>query len=76
MLTFDRSRSRSRMNFSATTAKASLISKTSISSLVKPAFSNTFFAAGTGALSISVGQSPIFAVATMRARGFMPVFLT
>ena len=31
-----------------------------------------FFAAGTGAFSISVGQSPMFAVATMRARGFRP----
>src|SRR3546814_3200481 len=38
MFTFSRGKSRSRMNFSATTEKASLISQTSMSSLVRPAF--------------------------------------
>ena len=61
--------------FSATTANASLISHRSMSSTVRPAFSSTFFAAGTGAFSISVGLSPTFAVATTRARGFQPCFV-
>ena len=57
------------MNFSATTAKASLISQRSMSSTVRPALASTLRAAGTGALSISVGSSPTLAVATIRARG-------
>ena len=74
-LTLSRSSLRSRMNFSATTAKASLISNRSISSSVSPAFASTFRAAGTGAFSIRVGESPILAIATTRARGFNPCFL-
>ena len=60
------------MNFSATTAKASLISNRSMSSRVRPALASTLRAAGTGAFSISVGQSPMLAMATTRARGFSP----
>ena len=57
------------MNFSATTAKASLISNRSMSSSVRPALASTLRAAGTGAFSISVGLSPMFAIATIaRAR--------
>ena len=74
MLTFSRSKSSLRIKRSATTENASLISHTSISSLVSPAFSKTFSAAGTGAFSISVGQSPMLAVARIRARGVMPLF--
>jgi hypothetical protein len=70
--TLSRSSFRSRMNFSATTAKASLISQRSMSSTVRPALAKTFLAAGTGAFSISVGLSPTLAVATTRARGFSP----
>src|SRR6478736_6597920 len=54
-LTFSRSSLRSRMNFSATTANASLISNRSISSSVRPALASTLRAAGTGAFSIEVG---------------------
>ncbi len=64
-----------RMNFSATTAKASLISQRSMSSTVRPALASTLRAAGTGALSISVGLSPMLAIATTRARGVMPLAL-
>src|SRR5689334_4253433 len=71
-LTLSRSSLRSRMNFSATTANASLISNRSMSSSVRPALANTLRAAGTGAFSIRVGESPIFAIATTRARGFRP----
>ena len=46
------------MNFSATTAKASLISNRSISSIVRPALASTLRAAGTGAFSINVGDDP------------------
>ena len=60
------------MNFSATTAKASLISNRSMSSSVSPALASALRAAGTGALSISVGLSPMFAIATTLARGFSP----
>jgi ABC-type nitrate/sulfonate/bicarbonate transport system substrate-binding protein len=63
------------MNFSATTAKASLISHRSMSSIVRPALASTLRAAGTGALSISVGLSPMLAMATTRARGFRPLAL-
>ena len=63
------------MNFSATTAKASLISQRSMSSGVRPAFFSTFLAAGTGAFSISVGLSPMLAMATTRPRGFSPLAL-
>ena len=63
------------MNFSETTAKASLISKRSMSLMLKPALANTFLAAGTGAFNIKVGSSPMLAVVTMRARGFMPCAL-
>ena len=38
----------------------------------QPGFTQYFFAAGTGAFNIKVGQSPMFAVATMRARGVSP----
>ena len=44
----------------------------SMSSLVNPDRSNTVHAAGTGALSMSVGQSPMLASATIRARGVSP----
>ena len=63
------------MNFSGTTAKASLTSNRSMSSRDMPALASTFLVAGTGALSISVGSSPMLAVATMRARGFSPCAL-
>jgi hypothetical protein len=43
-----------------------------MSSTVSPALASTFLAAGTGAFSISVGQSPTLAVAMIRARGFSP----
>ena len=36
--------------------------------MVSPAFANTLRVAGTGAFSISVGESPMFAIATTRAR--------
>ena len=74
-LTLSRSSSRSRWNFSDTTANASLISKMSMSSVVMPARFSTFLAAGTGALSISVGSSPSVATATTRARGVSPLAL-
>jgi len=38
----------------------------------RPALASTLRAAGTGAFSIRVGESPIFAIATTRARGFRP----
>jgi len=60
------------MNFHATTAKASLISKRSMSSSVMPALARTLRAAGTGSLSISSGLPATLAMATMRARGFQP----
>ena len=63
------------MNFSATTAKASLISNRSMSSIVRPALASTLLVAGTGAFSIRVGQSPMLAMATTRARGFSPCAL-
>ena len=62
------------MYFYATTAKASLISNKSMSSSVKPALASTLRVAGTGAFSIKVGESPILAIATTRARGFRPCF--
>ena len=62
-------------NFSATTANASLISIRSMSSSVMPALSSTLRAAGPGALSISVGESPTLAMATTRARGLSPCAL-
>ena len=40
--------------------------------MVSPAFASTLRVAGTGAFSIRVGQSPMFAIATTRARGFRP----
>src|ERR1700749_4957541 len=49
-LTFSRSSFRSRMNFSATTEKASLISQRSMSSTVRPALASTLRLAGTGGL--------------------------
>ena len=63
------------MNFSDTTAKASLTSNRSMSSSVSPALASTLRAAGTGALSMSVGSSPMLAVATTRARGVEAVGL-
>ncbi len=60
------------MNFSGTTANASFTSNRSMSSNDMPALASTFLVAGTGALSISVGSSPMFAVATILARGFRP----
>ena len=73
--TLSRSSFRSRMNFSATTAKASLISHRSMSSTVRPARSSAFFAAGTGAFSMRVGQSPMLIAEMIFARGFQPCFL-
>jgi hypothetical protein len=46
-----------------------------MSSTLKPARASTFLVAGTGAFSIKVGESPILAVATTRARGFRPCAL-
>ena len=60
------------MNFSGTTAKASLTSNRSIWSSDMPALASTLRAAGTGALSMSVGSSPMLAAATIRARGVSP----
>ena len=63
------------MNFSATTANASLISNRSMSSSVSPALASTLRAAGTGAFSISVGLSPMLAMATTRAARLQAVRL-
>ena len=63
------------MNFSGTTAKASLISTSWMSFMVMPAFFSALRAAGPGAFSISSGLSPAVAIERIRARGFRPLAL-
>ena len=59
-----------------TAAKASFTSNKSISSMLKPAFSNALRAAGAGPVNIMVGSVPTNAVASTLARGFKPCSLT
>ena len=53
-----------------TTAKASLISMTSMSSMFMPAFFRAFSDAGVGAVSMMIGSSPAVAIETILALGF------
>ena len=64
------------MIFSGTTAKASLISKRSMSPTAMPAFFSARRVAGTGAVSMITGSAPQVAVAMMRARGLRPCSFT
>src|SRR5438034_10362038 len=58
----------SRSHARTTDAKASLISKRSMSSSRKPAFLRARWVAGIGPVSMMVGSTPASAVATTRAR--------
>ena len=57
---------------STTEAKASFTSNRSMSSIVKPAFFNTFSVQGMMPVNMIVGSTPAVAVATIRARGLSP----
>ena len=72
-LTFSGSRSRSRIVFRGTAAKASLISHRSMSSTFMPARSRHFCDAGPGAVSMITGSAPATALITIRARGVQAV---
>mmetsp|Transcript_2204 Transcript_2204/g.5966 ORF Transcript_2204/g.5966 Transcript_2204/m.5966 type:complete len:230 (+) Transcript_2204:2367-3056(+) len=60
------------MQYSACDPKASLISKRSISSTPRPAFSNTAGMATAGPIPITLGSTPATAKARNVARGFNP----
>ena len=56
----------------ATAAKASFISKRSMSPTSRPALASALRVAGAGPVSMIVGSAPETAVATIRARGVRP----
>src|SRR5580658_4180402 len=75
-LTASGSRSRSRMVLSGTAANASLISHSSTSAAVMPAFARQRAEAGPGAVNMITGSDPMAAVARTRARGVAPLART
>src|ERR1700676_3495915 len=73
-LTLDESSWKACRKRSTTEAKASLISKRSMSDSFIPAVLSTFLVTSTGPVSISAGSEPILAKARTRARGLRPAF--
>jgi hypothetical protein len=63
------------MSLSATAAKASLISTSSMSEGDMPATSSALRHAGAGPVSMIVGSEPTTAVETIRARGVSPIWV-
>ena len=63
------------MAYRATTEKASLISQTSISLGLRPAYSRAFLEAGTGPAPMRSGGTPATPKLTKLAMGLRPSFL-